>query len=308
MYIFTMYQQFQRGAVDRFCTKFSPLLFNSSHFQAYNRHMLTDDMHSILFCFLPKTGCTNLKLLFFVNQGLIPRSELDKLRDDVDQSLLMNAVLNSSFTSLDRVSIKKYVSRFFKFIMVRNPLERLASAFRSKIERYNLTGRLHDTPHYNWARHAILRQTHPAFYRAWFRGGTKLPVPISFSDFINYWLNPTDPRFEMDDHFRSLLEICQPCRTRFDFYGNFHHFDRDAEVLIDKIGASRSDLRQGYYSENTSTEERMKLYYSILTDAQKKAVLNKMALELEFYYAIFPEERDSHKQILDIDYEYLTYL
>ena len=292
-----MYQQFQRGAVDRFCTKHNSLLFNSSsHTGDYYLHMLTDATHKVLFCFVPKIGCTNLKLLFL--RGQLPRSELDKQREDIDKAQLKHAIQNNSFSSLDSASREKYTSKFFKFIMIRNPLERLVSAFRNKIESFNLTAGYFSE--YDWVRHAILRQTHPVFYRVWIRGGRQ-PVAISFSDFIDYWLKPTNLRFEHDPHFSSLLEICQPCRTRFDYYGNFHHFDRDVEVLIDKIGASRSDLRQGYYSEDTSTEEWMKLYYSTLTAAQKKAILNRMAHDLEFHYTIFPEDRDSHKQILDVD-------
>ena len=248
-----------------------------------------------MYCFLPKVGCTNLKLLLFASQGLIPRSELHVPRDEVDQSKLMSVVQNSSLRNK-----RHYLSHYFKYIMVRNPLERLASAFRSKIERYNLTGTRANIPHYNWARAIILKRVHPRRYRDWIRGDTK-PVSISFSDFISYWLDPKDAVFQYDDHFMSMLNICQPCRTRFDFYGNFHHFERDTHVLIDKIGASMSDLRQGYYSEDASTGQRVKLYYSTLSDPQKRAVLKKLTLELEFHYTIFPEERDSHRQIMSID-------
>ena len=63
-----------------------------------------------------------------------------------------------------------------------------------------------------------------------------------------------------------ITDTCQPCRIRFDFNRNFHHFERDAQVLIDDVGASISDLRQGYYSEDASTDQRMKLHYSTLSE------------------------------------------
>ena len=50
-------------------------------------------------------------------------------------------------------------------------------------------------------------------------------------------------------------------------------------VLVSKIGANSTDLRSGYYSEDTSTEARMQQYYSTLSEAQKRQVLKKMALE-----------------------------
>ena len=284
--------------MEHYCSKFNP--YHSVHLYAYGNHVLLDTTHHVLFCFLPKVGCTNLKLIFFVSQGLIPRSELNKTRDSVNQARLMSVTRRHN---LHHSPVNKSFSDYFKYIMIRHPLEKLASAYRSKIQRYNLTGNFRDTPHYNWARFAIYKEVHPELFYKWQRKGAKEPIHITFSDFITYWLNPTEPDFKYDDHFMSFLQICHPCRTRFDFYGNFRHFNRDAQVLVDKIGASSSDLRQGYYSDDSSssTDQKMNLYYSTLSEAQKRAVLNKMALELEFYYTIFPEERDSHKQILGID-------
>ena len=265
--------------------------------------MLLDDKHKLLFCFVPKVGCTNLKLLVFVSQGIIGRSELTKKRDSVNQYALEAAMFKGSFISTkDDKQKQNALHSYYKFTMFRNPLERLASSYRSKVERFPLRGLRDTEPHFNWLRKDIYSTQRRQDYILWKKNGGRTPVNISFADFVEYWANhPIVNKIDgyLDEHFLLISDMCQPCRTRFDFYGNFHHFDRDAEVLIGKIGASRSDLRQGYYSENTSTEERMKLYYSILTDAQKKAVLNKMALELEFHYTIFPEERDSHKQILN---------
>ena len=38
---------------------------------SFNRHILINDKAETLFCFVPKVGCTNLKVLFFVVQGII---------------------------------------------------------------------------------------------------------------------------------------------------------------------------------------------------------------------------------------------
>ena len=288
-----------------YCSRYDPHPSHTLHHLAFDRHNLLDHIHRVLFCFMPKVGCTNLKLVFFVSQGLVPPSELNKPRDKINQDNLMDAVKRHNLED-DGAEIREVIGslKYFKYSMVRNPLERLASAYRSKIERFNLTGSMRDRPHYNWARYEIFKRVHPHLFLEWVRGRKSEPIAISFSDLITYWLNPILAEFKFDDHFMSFLHICQPCRTRFDFYGNFRHFNRDAQVLIDKIGASSSDLRQSYYSDDSSsTDQRMKLYYSTLSETQKRDVLRKMALELEFHYTIFPEERDSHKQILGVDYE-----
>ena len=301
--------QFQGDQVDKFCQKHNlqhlkysiPVPHTSgTNPYAFKRHVLLDDENKVLFCFVPKVGCTNLKLLFFVTQGAIPRSELSKPRDRVDQLALDRAVQKQSFQSRDEDTKVSVLKSYFKFAMFRNPLERLASGYRSKVERFDLFGMKDNIPPYNWLRKAIYSHTHPQLYSTWTQNRGNIPVSIAFSDFIDYWLVSQDPQLKFDEHFLPITRVCQPCRIHFDFYGNFHHFERDAQVLISKIGASSADLRSSYYSEDTSTEARVQQYYSTLNEDQKRLVLKKMALELEFHYAIFPEERDSHKTILGI--------
>ena len=241
----------------------------------------------------------------FVSQGEIPHSELGKARDKVNQGALEGAMFRNSFISVHDMQRKQSaLQSYYKYVMFRNPLERLASSYRSKVERFSCIGLNDAQPHFNWLRKEIFSSLRPNEYMAWKEDNGINPVNISFSEFIEFWLhNPIVNKIDgyLDEHFLTISDMCQPCRTRFDFYGNFNHFDRDAQVLVDRIGASSSDLRQGYYSEDSSTDQRMRVYYSTLTETQRIAVLKKLSLELEFYYSIFPEEWQSHKTILDVD-------
>lgn len=195
---------------------------------------------------------------------------------------------------------RKYAMRnYFKFIMYRNPLERLLSGYRSKVQRYPLVGLKDTEPHFNWLRKRIYMYKHPNAYRAWLRGRGKGSVNISFSDFIDYWL--TQPQeLKYDEHFRPIFKICHPCRVRYSFYGNFKHFEQDSELLIHKIGGNSDFLREGYYSQGESTEELLPKFYGQLSDEQKWEILELFEVELEFYYHIFPDENGIHKQILKI--------
>ena len=271
--------------------------------RSFNHHMLIDDTHRVLFCFAPKVGCTNLKLLFFVNQGEVPHSELSKERDDVDQQLLQKMVNQHSLDFVEDEDKKRILNTYFKFTMWRNPLERLASSYRSKVERYPLFGLEDNKPPYNWLRKYICRQYQPKLYKRWIKNEGKDSISISFGDFINYWLNPVNamrPEWKYDDHFMPQMSLCRPCKAKFDFYGNFNHFDRDAKVLIDKIGANSSDLRTGYYNDDIPTNERMKKYYGSLSARQKRDVLEKLDDDLQFFYSLFPEEEGSHLQIMQL--------
>ena len=261
--------------------------------------MLMDDKSKTIFCFAPKVGCTNLKVLFYVNQGLIPESEIQQSRDKVNQGRLEAVMAKNSFVHLKNSEREEALKTYFKFIMYRNPLERLVSGFRSKVQRYPLVGTKSETPHYNWLREAVYKLKHPVEHKAWVAAGSKTPVQIAFPDFIDYWsTNPQSLRG--DEHFRPISEICHPCRSRFDFYGNFKNFEEDTGVLRSTIHAKDKYLRHGYYNATTETSYLLSEYYEQLTEEQKRAVFRRVSTELDFIYRIFPEELNTHKQILRI--------
>ena len=124
-------------------------------------------------------------------------------------------------------------------------------------------------------------------------------INITFSDFIDYWLlQPEEIKF--DEHFRSMFEICQPCRTRFTYFANFNNFEEDTQILVERINTRPEFIRAGYYSESDSTESLAPNYYAQLTQTQKKSILKRIELDLDFYYHLFPEERGIHNSILSL--------
>ena len=190
----------------------------------------------------------------------------------------------------------------FKFVMYRNPLERLLSAYRSKVGRYPLVGLQKDTPHYNWLRRRIFAHTYPRDYKHWIIHAGQPMINITFNEFIDYWLAYD---LSYDEHFRTIFSLCEPCRVHYNYYGNFKTFEKDASLLLDRIGGNIDVLRSGYYQEDGSvpTTHLLNHYYKTLNLYQKLAVIRKISLELDFYYHVFPTEEDTHKQILGIDYD-----
>lgn len=269
-----------------------------STYDFYRHILLTWDL-STLYCFAPKTGCTNLRVLFYVSQGLLPKSELYKSRDKVNQEHLETLMSRYSFTGMDNKSRIEAMKHSFKFVMWRNPLERLASIYRSKIERFPLIGLERNKPHYNFIRRGVYQYTHEQEYAEWERKGGVTSVNISFGDFIDYWIY--SPReMATDEHFQTLLYMCQPCRVRYNFYADFKNFDEDSLVLTERLGGKATFLRQGYYNTESSTDRLLQTYYHQLNYQQKRAIIRKLSKELDFHYRLFPSESGIHKTILEI--------
>ena len=267
-----------------------------------SRHLLVDDHTKTLFCFAPKVGCTNLKLALFYAQGLIKKDDLIKPRDDIEQNKLEECIILTSLLSRNKPERIAIIKSNFKFIMYRNPLERLLSAYHSKVGQYPLVGLKEDMPHYNWLRRHIFAYTHPIDYKSWILHKGQTIVNISFADFIDYWLTYD---LSSDEHFRTIFSLCEPCRVHYHYYGNFKMFDKDARVFLNRIGGNAELLRSGYYEDVNSipTNQLLNHYYEQLNLYQKHAVIRKLSIDLDFYYNVFPTEKDSHKQILGIDYD-----
>ncbi|KAL5506774.1 hypothetical protein EMCRGX_G008514 [Ephydatia muelleri] len=293
--------KFQKGEVDSFCAQYNYTFpTNKRTREALNRHILVHKEAHVLLCFVPKSGCTTLKVLLYVSQGLLPPSEVAKDKDSVDQLLLEDVMVRASFLSMTPDEHEQALTTYFKFVMYRNPLERMVSVYRSKLSRWPLLGLKRDTPHFNWARRHIYKYTHPEEYKLWEYDRGVVARNVSFEDFVLYLT--TDPmEFKYDEHFAPTFDLCNPCRVRYDYYGNFNTFEEDAAVLMKRIHARPSHLRSSYYQKNDTTQVVMGQYFSQLDTDLKRKVLHFFAKELHFYYLLFPEEAGTHKDILGLE-------
>lgn len=237
--------------------------------------------------------------------GAVPASELFKHHERVSNDRLEVAITKHSFMGLSSSKKKHILQTYYKFIMYRNPVERLLSAYRSKIEKKPLHGFGHDAPHYNWLKKDIFQYKHPNNYRKWKAAEGKSEIPISFSDFIDFWLYKGGLQF--DEHFQTIYELCQPCYVRYQYYGNFDTFEKDAEVLINHIDSDSILLRDGYYDYSERTKYVAPDYYSQLSNKQKKLTIMRLSRDLLFYYTLFPSENDTHKTIMDCDFDIPTW-
>ncbi len=247
-----------------------------------------------------QVGCTNLKVLYFVAQGLLPPELIDTSSyERVSNNLIKEVVASNSLTDLPKETSDKLIKDYYKFVMYRHPLERLVSAYRSKVHNNSLSGIDDEQPHYNWLKKRIYKHTHPEEYKEWFKGNGSHDVDISFRDFIVYWTENDDYRTNHDEHLMPIFDLCAPCSVRYDYYGNFDTFYQDARVLVEQIGTNVAYLRHGYHKEDHNQTSFIALnLYMELSDNQKSVVLERLSQDIDFYYHLFPYKRDSHKFIL----------
>ena len=220
------------------------------------------------------------------------------------ESLLTEAVKKYNLNSISANKDEKsyMLKNYYKFVMYRDPVERLVSAYRNKVEM-PMIGLDDYKPNFNWAKKDVYEYKHPYEYEIWKKNNGLTPIRVSFPDFVDFWLK-ANGRMTYDPHFLTIFDICHPCHIHFNYYGNFNTFDKDADVLIKTIGGNSSLLRGSYYKDDRNkTSIKAINYYTQLNMEQKKRIVNKLALDLSFYYSIFPTEKDSHKGTMGFDYD-----
>lgn len=223
------------------------------------------------------------------------------MRSSDDEKFLERAIKNNSFISKSEAEKKHILETYQTFMMYRNPVHRLVSGYLSKIDRYPLIGLHQNNPERNWIRKAIYQTTHPQEFKAWMYNGSQTPIHIEFPDYITYWIK-TEGIWK-DEHFRSSFALCTPCQNRYTYYGKFEDFSNEVVVFNHMIQGNLSHV----FKVKKKTQERVSTapseYYSQISYEQKVAIIKILALDLGFYYTIFPEEKDSHKIIMGVDYD-----
>ncbi len=98
-----------------------------------------------------------------------------------------------------------------------------------------------------------------------------------------------------NEHFVPILNLCSPCAVRYNFYANFKtlSYDMYATLGMLDIPSVSYPTRMGHPMH--STDEYLASYYNKVSSKVRETVVGVFQEELEFYYALYPEERESHR-------------
>lgn len=189
------------------------------------------------------------------------------------------------------------LKNYYKFTIVRNPLERLISSYRNKIEP-PLSGNSIKFP--NYLKREIFEQSRPIVYHHWLESGGSYNISITFPEFVEYYISSF--KDHVNPHIRPFTKICHPCNIPYDFYGEFSHYSRDVKMIIDKVGMKMEHYRDSSLHVRTDfTNSLMDKYYWKLTLLQRARLYDAMREELLFYYHLYPGEREGHVRFLGIN-------
>ena len=149
---------------------------------------------------------------------------------------------------------------FFRFTFVREPTERIVSAYLDKLTR--------ETPQKE------------KFYSR-FLDGRSLEEQISFDEFISV-LSGIDNFSKYDKHWRPQSELMLLPDQRYDFIGRFDRFESDWQDLMKTLGLPDED-RSSITWHATSAHEKMA---EVMTEEARKKINEIYARDFELFESL----------------------
>ncbi|KAJ8245386.1 hypothetical protein GJAV_G00270200 [Gymnothorax javanicus] len=207
------------------------------------KHLVVDDEHELLYCYVPKVACTNWKRVMMVltsggrytDPMAIPSSQ---------------AHIPANLKTLNQYSIAEINHRlknFLKFLFVREPFERLVSAYRNKFTlKYNTSF------HKRFGTRIVRRYRRNATQEALQNG-----ADVRFPEFAEYLADPATLREgSLNEHWETVLSLCHPCHIHYDLVGKYETLEEDSNYVLRLAGVDER-LRFPSYAKATRTTDQM---------------------------------------------------
>ncbi|XP_023320692.1 carbohydrate sulfotransferase 13 [Eurytemora carolleeae] len=161
------------------------------------------------------------------------------------------------------------------FLFVRNPFQRLLSAFRDKLEDPSIQKKKFNEYYYNkYGRRIVMH-----YRRAKITGPTfKYP---RFNEFLEFIVN-RDIRHD-DEEWAPYFMGCSPCQIKYNFIGHFETLYWDIHLLANKTGLSKEwDDPQDFFQSSTSTEVE-KEYYSLVDRDIIRKIYSRYRIDFDLF-------------------------
>ncbi|KAM9848298.1 carbohydrate sulfotransferase 14 [Aulostomus maculatus] len=237
------------------------------------QHILVNDEYHFLYCYVPKVACSNWKRVLKVLSGAL---------ENVNVNIKMDHRSDLQFlSSLKPDEIRYRLKHYFKFMFVREPMERLLSAYRNKfgeIESYQ-------------------RKYGAEIIKRYRKGYNKNAVvkgdDVTFAEFVRYLLDEDVER--MNEHWMPVYNLCQPCAVSYDFIGSYEYLESDAETVLQRIGAPphvHFPERQTWYKPVTT--ETLHYYLCSLPQKLLRELLPKYILDFSLFMYPLPNTTTQH--------------
>lgn len=236
---------------------------------------MVDRERDILFCQIPKIASTGFIKIFLALGGVPNVFNMTDGRAHAKNVMSKLTFVKDLNSSIDLQSLRK-------FIFVRNPLERLLSAYTDKLLP-KLIPVKHDSDHEMiYSKLNELYNNYPGLNKSKITHFNENNGILSFREFLQFvtdWYSTAS--VISNPHFLDYHSICRVCNVTYDFIGKYETFEQDVRYIFDRLDInlpfpsytprthktrSTNDLFEDYYRP-IPVELRQKVYEIVKNDA-----------------------------------------
>ncbi|KAK7898980.1 hypothetical protein WMY93_019833 [Mugilogobius chulae] len=219
------------------------------------KHIIVDDQHGLLYCYVPKVACTNWKRVLMVLTGMAG-SQRDPLAIPANEAHVSgNLRTLSEYTTSQ---INQRLRSYLKFLFVREPFERLVSAYRNKFTRS-----------YNTAFHK--------------RYGTKI-------EFVYYLVDPATQREEpFNEHWERVHSLCHPCLIHYDVVGKYETLEQDSRYVLQLAGVEQEVSFPTSSKSTRTTGDMAAQFFQNISPFYQKKLYNLYRMDFLLFNYSIPE-------------------
>lgn len=219
------------------------------------KRILVDDERKYLYCEIFKAASTSwMKTLV----GLTNYTGDYTTFNIRDTGYLEKYGLRYLNTYKNMTEIRHKIEVYFKFIIVRDPLKRLLSAYRDR----------------------FLKTKDRALYRnvigrkiiEHYRQGSASPADtmevVNFNEFVDYTTRNALKSGKLDPHWNTFQRNCRLCLINYDFIGKLETFNEDSNYILKRISTKNikpvSSAHGPHWKLPNATEALFERYYKTL--------------------------------------------
>ncbi|XP_033640994.1 carbohydrate sulfotransferase 11-like isoform X1 [Asterias rubens] len=248
------------------------------------RHIYVVDKYRVMYCFVPKVGCSNWKRIMMVLDG-----ETDTVEGLTSDEVHTKAHLRF-FNSYTPGQQEHRLKNYRKFFFVREPLKRALSVYRNKFEDLaTYRGNLHF--------HTFGKQIIKKFRNGPSQAELKTGENATWTEFVDYLTHPTERKevetdIHFSDHWRQMNQICSPCSIDYDVIGNLETVNADAKYVLNMLKAPSNAQylsSAGSRPTNSSDKGTFDKYFSKLNKKQLTQLWELYKLDYELFGYTKPE-------------------
>ena len=186
--------------------------------------LIVNDKYKVIYCYIPKVACTQWKRVFLALENRTNVADVHS---------------KSNFKFLQKYSVegvKMRLQSYYKFFFVREPFERLLSAYENKFVKRQ------------WPWYKIFKFGRD-IYEKFSQVDPNAGRNVTFKRFV-YFLN--DFGFNLDEHWAQYGRLCFPCDIEYDFIGHFKDMPEEAVYILKKTGMDKKVIFPEFVTHNTT--------------------------------------------------------